>query len=228
MPQQAGRTGHPALRERRRRLAGHRGVAERVTEPGPRQAADPGLHRLPADAERLGEQARRASRPRSARPASRTAARCARTSGARAAARRPARAVGARGVWGGGQGPMIAGGVWGGIVPPGQHVLAQPIGHDLGHRPAVAGQPRPQPLPLLLVQPERQQPPRPLRLHLATARARPAAGTESTAGVVRSASTRSRYRRVSAARRRRFQPSSRPMIAATWAALRNTPVPPTP
>ena len=48
--------------------------------------------------------------------------------------------------------------------------------------------------------------------------ARLGAGTESTAGRVRSASTRSRYRRVSAARRRRDQPSSRPMIAATSAA----------
>ena len=49
-----GRAGHPPLRERRRRLAGHPGITQAGQGP-----ADPGLHRLPADAERLGQRAQR-------------------------------------------------------------------------------------------------------------------------------------------------------------------------
>src|SRR5580704_7456923 len=111
----------------------------------------------------------------------------------------PAAAPGGGG-GGGGPPPPVLGG-FRGVVPPDQHclhVLAQPVGHHLGHRPALAGQARPQALPLLLVQPEGQQPPGALRVHLAAARARSGTGSGSMAATVCSASTRSRYRRVSA------------------------------
>src|SRR6266581_3190156 len=61
------------------------------------------------------------------------------------------------------------------------YVLAQPVRHHLGHRPALAGQARPEPLPLLLVQPEGQQPPGALRVHLAAASARSGTGPGSAA-----------------------------------------------
>jgi hypothetical protein len=50
---QAGRAGHPPLRERGRRLAVHHEFAKLGRSP----ATDPYLHRLPADAEGIGERA---------------------------------------------------------------------------------------------------------------------------------------------------------------------------